>query len=417
MLVKPAISVRNVSKEFRLGELSSANTLRDAMAGWFRRKARSNTLHTSEEGYLRALDDVSFDVASGEVLGIIGPNGAGKSTLLKILSRITEPTRGEIEIRGRVASLLEVGTGFHHELTGRENIILNGSILGMKRAEIAAKFDEIVDFSGVERFLDTPVKRYSTGMQVRLAFAVAAHLEPEILIVDEVLAVGDAEFQRKCLGKMGDVAQSGRTVLFVSHNMSAVRNLCTRALLLSFGGIQEDASPEEVVRSYLSGTNIGDDHAVIDLDEEPERDFQVRRAALVSKAGEPSCHFSCDEAIRIELDLTVRRPQRELQGYMTLSRPDGQLILESDSYDTGSNQLSDLDIGSHRIVIDIPNRLLAPGAYTVYLNFSNPLGTGDDKRPNPGDVLRFMLSDVTTRRGARRRGAFSTRLGWRLGVH
>ena len=199
-----------------------------------------------------ALKDVSFEIRRGEVVGIIGRNGAGKSTLLKILSRITEPSAGRVEIRGRVASLLEVGTGFHPELTGRENIYLNGAILGMTRAEIRRKFDEIVDFAGVEKFLDTPVKRYSSGMYVRLAFAVAAHLEPEILVVDEVLAVGDAEFQKKCLGKMGEVARGGRTVLFVSHNMSAIQSLCTRGILLSGGSILADSAINLVVNRYVS---------------------------------------------------------------------------------------------------------------------------------------------------------------------
>jgi lipopolysaccharide transport system ATP-binding protein len=198
-----------------------------------------------------ALKDVSFEVKRGEVLGIIGRNGAGKSTLLKILSRITEPTTGRVEIRGRVASLLEVGTGFHPELSGRENIFLNGAILGMGRAEIRRKFDEIVGFSGVEKFIDTPVKRYSSGMYVRLAFAVAAHLEPDILVVDEVLAVGDAEFQKKCLGKMGDVANEGRTILLVSHNMAALENICNRGLLLSNGSVQIEGPVNEVILRYL----------------------------------------------------------------------------------------------------------------------------------------------------------------------
>ena len=198
-----------------------------------------------------ALRDVSFDVQQGEVLGIIGRNGAGKSTLLKILSRITEPTAGRVTLRGRVASLLEVGTGFHPELTGRENIFLNGAILGMSRAEIRRKFDEIVAFAEVEQFLDTPVKRYSSGMYVRLAFAVAAHLEPEILVVDEVLAVGDAEFQKKCLGKMGEVAKGGRTVLFVSHNMAAIRRLCSRVILLKNGRITQSGNVNQCIDTYL----------------------------------------------------------------------------------------------------------------------------------------------------------------------
>jgi lipopolysaccharide transport system ATP-binding protein len=209
-----------------------------------------------------ALRDVSFEMQAGQVMGIIGRNGAGKSTLLKVLSRITEPTTGRIELRGRIASLLEVGTGFHPELTGRENVYLNGTILGMRKREIDRKFDEIVDFAEVSRFIDTPVKRYSSGMYVRLAFAVAAHLEPEILVVDEVLAVGDAEFQRKCLGKMRDVAHEGRTVLFVSHNMAAVRGLCTRAIVMQGGRVAVDAGVDQAITAYLSGAqNVSSDRS------------------------------------------------------------------------------------------------------------------------------------------------------------
>lgn len=254
----PVISVRGVGKEYRLGEVTRNNTLRDSMSEWFRHKGKASTQrHGRPPGDERfwALKDVSFDVAQGEVLGVIGPNGAGKSTLLKILSRITEPTKGEIVLRGRVASLLEVGTGFNDELSGRENIILNGAILGMPKREIDRRFDEILDFSGVEKFIDTPVKRYSSGMKMRLAFAVAAHLEPDILIIDEVLAVGDAEFQRKCLGKMGEVARSGRTVLFVSHNLAAVENLCTQCLMLIGGQLACNDSPSVALSAYLAYTS------------------------------------------------------------------------------------------------------------------------------------------------------------------
>lgn len=251
-MTTPIISARGVGKRYSLGASVRSNSLREAMVEGARsllRPARS----PSPKPEFWALDDISFDVLPGDVVGIVGRNGAGKSTLLKVLSRITEPTRGRIELRGRIASLLEVGTGFHAELTGRENIYLNGTILGMRKREIDRKFDEIVAFSEVERFIDTPVKRYSSGMYVRLAFAVAAHLEPEILVVDEVLAVGDAEFQRKCLGKMSDVAQQGRTVLFVSHNMAAVRGLCTRAILLDKGRVRIDADTSTVVSAYLAG--------------------------------------------------------------------------------------------------------------------------------------------------------------------
>ncbi|MCC7230446.1 MAG: ABC transporter ATP-binding protein, partial [Fimbriimonadaceae bacterium] len=247
-----ALSVRGLTKEYQiLHNAERHNRVTDAVAdsvkGLFRKK---------EVETFRALDDVSFDVKKGEVLGVIGRNGAGKSTLLKILSRITEPTSGEVHVYGRVGSLLEVGTGFHPELTGRENIYLNGAILGMRRREIDRQFDAIVDFAEVEKFLDTPVKRYSSGMYVRLAFAVAAHLNPEILIVDEVLAVGDAQFQKKCLGKMQDVSrQDGRTVLFVSHNMAAIKALCTKALYLAKGSTLMTGDSESVVTHYLASTH------------------------------------------------------------------------------------------------------------------------------------------------------------------
>ena len=253
-MTRPIIEVENISKRYRLGQFN-ARSLREEAERLFRRR-RSNgkddgASGPANESEFWALKDVSFSVQPGEVIGIIGRNGGGKSTLLKIVSRVTEPTSGEIRIRGRVASLLEVGTGFHPELTGRENIFLNGAILGMTRAEIKTKFDEIIAFAEVERFLDTPVKRYSSGMYVRLAFAVAAHLEPEILIVDEVLAVGDGEFQKKCLGKMRDISCGGRTILFVSHNLDAIKTLCDRAILLEAGQLKSDLPPAEAIAVYL----------------------------------------------------------------------------------------------------------------------------------------------------------------------
>jgi lipopolysaccharide transport system ATP-binding protein len=247
----PAVRADGVAKHYRLGTLERYPTLREVLAAPFRR-ARATRPPPPGGDSLWALRDVSFEVEPGEVLGIIGRNGAGKSTLLKILSRITEPTAGVIELRGRVGSLLEVGTGFHPELTGRENVFLNGAILGMRRAEIARQFDAIIAFSETERFVDTPVKYFSSGMYMRLAFAVAAHLEPEILIVDEVLAVGDAAFQRKCLGRMDQVAHGGRTVLFVSHNMDAVRRLCRRSLLLQHGRVEVLGPTADVLARYLA---------------------------------------------------------------------------------------------------------------------------------------------------------------------
>lgn len=257
------ISVENLSKTYRLGQIGTGTFTNDLKLWWAKARGKPNPLlkigekdHGNRDGEeLYALRDISYAVEQGEALGIIGRNGAGKSTLLKILSRVTAPTSGKIKVKGRIASLLEVGTGFHPELTGRENIFLNGAILGMKRKEIERKFDEILDFAEVEKFIDTPVKRYSSGMYVRLAFSVAAHLEPEILIVDEVLAVGDATFQKKSLGKMGDVARTGRTVLFVSHNMDAVLSLCSSSLVLNNGQLVFCGKSEEAVRFYLHSSS------------------------------------------------------------------------------------------------------------------------------------------------------------------
>src|SRR6266705_1693597 len=256
-----AIRVENVCKRYRIGQRQRYKTLRDALFGVMGTPFRgvraclsgqgTSKSYQESDNFIWALKDVSLEVKRGEVIGVVGRNGAGKSTLLKILSRITKPTKGFAEIHGRVGSLLEVGTGFHPELTGRENIYLNGAILGIKKAEIAHKFDEIVAFAEVEKFIDTPVKRYSSGMYVRLAFAVAAHMETEILLVDEVLAVGDAEFQKKCLGKIGDVAKGGRTVLFVSHNMAAVQGLCTSGVFLSQGRVVTQGTAADVVQHYL----------------------------------------------------------------------------------------------------------------------------------------------------------------------
>jgi lipopolysaccharide transport system ATP-binding protein len=304
----PIITVENLCKTYRLGARQAPYaTLRESLVNavkaplhWLKRSRRNGaeTLH--------ALRDVSFTVEPGEVVGIIGRNGAGKSTLLKILSRITEPTRGEVIIRGRVGSLLEVGTGFHPELTGRDNIYLNGAILGMKRREIARKFDEIVAFAEVDRFIDTAVKYYSSGMYMRLAFAVAAHLEPEILIVDEVLAVGDAEFQKKCLGKMSDVARQGRTVLFVSHNMAAVQNLCANGVLLSQGRIQTLGKVSEVISRYLSALEA-DNSNDLDLRNHPSRVTRgkpiIERVRLFNPTREQTEAFACGDRMTIEMYL------------------------------------------------------------------------------------------------------------------
>lgn len=314
------IRVEGLSKSYTLRHRKAErytalrDVITDNVKGLFRRKA---VTESSEEFF--ALRDVSFTVDAGDRVGIIGRNGAGKSTLLKVLSRITEPTHGRIILNGRVASLLEVGTGFHPELSGRENIYLNGAILGMSRAEITAKFDEIVAFAEVERFLDTPVKRYSSGMYVRLAFAVAAHLEPEILVVDEVLAVGDAKFQRKCLGKMEDVSKGGRTILFVSHQMDAVQRLCNKGLLLEHGQLAATGSMNDVIHAYTSSGSSG--NAVTELVQyaTPELVAFTERVRLLDHDGRPLNEIRMGTAWALQVDFTLRRPVEGLVVALGLS--------------------------------------------------------------------------------------------------
>ena len=318
------IKVKNLFKEYRLGTISHGTLQQDLQSWWARMRGKEDpnaqiqthniSVNTNNNERFWALKDVSFEVKNGEALGIIGRNGTGKSTLLKILSRITSPTSGSVKIRGRVSSLLEVGTGFHPELTGRENIFLNGSILGMTREEIKGKFDEIVEFSGIEKFLDTPVKRYSSGMYVRLAFAVAAHLEPEILVVDEVLSVGDAEFQEKCLGKMSEVSQSGRTIIFVSHNMIAVRNLCPRVILLDYGRVVAEGNASAIISQYLNRDN--QEGAILSSDQLQKLQMrmgnrslsavQFREIRLQDKKGNLRNHFYSDEEIGIQVTYECR---------------------------------------------------------------------------------------------------------------
>ena len=311
-----AVRVQHLSKQYRIGRPASAQMFSEVLAAAIRQPFRAlkrlgaGSLHTGQISHIWALRDVSFEVEQGQIVGIIGPNGAGKSTLLKILSRITEPTAGRVEIHGRVASLLEVGTGFHPELTGRENIYLSGTFLGMRKAEIDGNLDAIIAFAEIEKFADTPVKHYSSGMYVRLAFAVAAHLEPEILIVDEVLAVGDAAFQRKCLSKIEDVRQHGRTVLFVSHNMSAINRLCQRAILISGGAIQQDGSTAQVTSSYLlSSLKTAAERAWVDPATAPGDDV-VRLRAMRIRTTEGVTIEAADirQPVGIEMAYDVLKP-------------------------------------------------------------------------------------------------------------
>lgn len=319
-----AIEVRGLGKRYVLGEhAGSATTLREALTGTARRLARRGSGGTSNE--LWSLRDVSFEVERGHALGVIGRNGAGKSTLLRVLTRITEPTEGVARTRGRVGSLLEVGTGFHPELTGRENVFLNGALLGMARREIATRFDEIVEFAGVARFIDTPVKRYSSGMYLRLAFAVAAHLDADIMIVDEVLAVGDAEFQRKCLGKMGDLERGGRTVLFVSHNLDAIQRLCSTSLWLEHGEVRAIGPSAEVVDDYLSTglaptTRRGYSSASTQV--------TLADVRLLDAEGKPTVELRRDQPVTVEVRFRVCEPVLDLDVSLFVENLRGVRVLD-----------------------------------------------------------------------------------------
>jgi lipopolysaccharide transport system ATP-binding protein len=366
--MKPIVRVEGLSKHYRIGARRAGyDTLRESIV-----RAASAGLKTlrSQNGKqsldtVWALKDISFDVAPGEVVGIIGRNGAGKSTLLKTLSRITEPTKGRVELYGRVASLLEVGTGFHHELTGRDNIYLNGAILGMHKAEIDRKFDEIVAFAEIDKFLDTPVKHYSSGMYMRLAFAVASHLEPEILLVDEVLAVGDAAFQKKCLGKMGEVAKQGRTILFVSHNMLAVRSLCGRAIWIDKGQIAAAGETEEIVLDYLEQATL----PVLEQTwEHPENapgndSIRIHAARVRAVNAETEKEITIESPIRLEFEFWSLQPGALQNLTMHLHTAEGVYVLATGSGTKLRPQ------GLVRETVTIPARFLNDGVYTVTIQF------------------------------------------------
>jgi lipopolysaccharide transport system ATP-binding protein len=366
----PAIRVVQLGKRYRLGEQQRAgyHTLRESLVGLASgalRRLRQPAASPPSEFW--ALSDINLEIRHGEVVGLVGRNGAGKSTLLKILSRIIKPTTGRAELRGRVGSLLEVGTGFHPELTGRENVYLNGAILGMSRREISRKFDEIVAFAEVDRFLDTPVKRYSSGMYVRLAFAVAAHLEPEILVVDEVLAVGDQRFQKKCLGKMNEVSRHGRTVLFVSHNIAALVNLCSRAVLIDQGRVVADGEPRSVTQQYLS-TEAEASHGDCDLSARPRRGGLplIQKLRLFNAAGQLASRIACGEALTVEFDLDLPQPLAEPNLGVGFDNHWGQRIC------TVANFLSPDELpllhGTCRVRCRIAELPLVPGTYTLTLN-------------------------------------------------
>ena len=351
-----AISVSNVSKKYIIGKQKDSS-FRGALQGVFNRKS-------IQGDEFMALSDLNFEIKKGEVLGIIGKNGAGKSTLLKILSQITKPTTGRIEINGRVASLLEVGTGFHPELTGRENIYLNGTILGMSRKEVSSKFEEIVEFSGVEKFIDTPVKHYSSGMYVRLAFAVAAHLEPEILIIDEVLAVGDAEFQKKCLGKMKDVANEGRTVIFVSHNMSAVKTMCKKGLVLSKGEVKFFGDVDEAVGNYFGVNDISQQNLIF-FDDIFVKDLFSLKLISIENTGK-GFDLPLEENLEIQIctsaELFTDQPDRYSVTYH-LHNELGEALFSLSSINVKMKK------GINKLICVIPPNFFQTGKFTLSMFF------------------------------------------------
>jgi lipopolysaccharide transport system ATP-binding protein len=372
-----AIRVENLGKQYRIGLTPIRyRTLRETISESFTRDGRANRAANKEDlGTIWALRDISFEVYKGQVLGIIGRNGAGKSTLLKILSRITEPTTGYAEIRGRVGSLLEVGTGFHPELSGRENIYLNGAILGMRREEIDRKFDEIVAFSEVEKFIDTPVKRFSSGMYLRLAFAVAAHLEPQILVVDEVLAVGDAEFQRKCLGKMNDVAKEGRTVLFVSHNMSAILRLTDETILLDQGRIVLRAPTPQAVDHYMASGFSQSGERIWNIDEIPPESAPFRPIALRISDNNQRRYdrVRSTNPITIEVEYALDAPLKGLRVGVYMQTTRGEFVFTS--FDTdNTNQFEQYSMrqeGHYVSRCTLPPDFLNEGQYVLGINASS----------------------------------------------
>ena len=416
------IEINNISKEYRLGVISSGMLTKDISSAWARFRGKEdpnsrvmvNSLNKSNiSSKVWALKNISLSLKKGEILGIIGKNGAGKSTILKILSRITSPTKGNAKIRGRVGSLLEVGTGFHPELTGRENIYLNGSILGLRKYEIDQRLDMIVDFSGIEQYIDTPVKRYSPGMYVRLGFAVAAHLNLDILIVDEVLAVGDMEFQRKAIGAMQNtVGDSDRTVIFVSHNMEMIKNLCNRCIVLEKGEIFFDGSADEAIRMYK---NLNNDKTYLDIiknnchivyDQELDRPFQINSFKITDKTGKEENIFSIKDQIFVYVNFIVRQHTMDLMVNLSIFE-NGELLLASNINDKDNKYSFRIKKGDYKSTIFIPELTLKSGNYQLRVNMgiSNYLGNVFDTK----DGIEIKVHDKIE--GLATNTALTTRAG------
>lgn len=380
-----AIQAENISKQYRLGQVGTGTISHDLNRLWSKIRGKEDPYlkigesnDRSQKGvseYVWSLKDINFEIEQGDAVGIIGRNGAGKSTLLKLLSKVTKPTTGSFKVKGRIASLLEVGTGFNPEMTGRENIYLNGAILGMRKHEISRKFDEIVDFSGVERYIDTPVKRYSSGMYVRLAFAVAAHLESEILIVDEVLAVGDAEFQKKCLGKMGDVSKGeGRTVLFVSHNMGAVQNLCNKGILLENGSIVHNGAIQQIIEQYSKPKNISNKIIVGDFNIDSFKKLLIRSVCVLNADKEISSQINNKGTAFLEIVLEIFQEGKGYDIAFQLSHIMYGVVLCSTFKDTNLEGFDSYIFkkGTHKFLIELPIYLLREGDYTINVAASIP---------------------------------------------
>ncbi len=407
--MKPIISVRGLGKKYRIRseEKKRYSTLRDDLAETVQKILQGKLWRRHTEDFW-ALQDINFDIYPGEVVGIIGRNGAGKSTLLKILSRIVKPTLGEARLRGRVGSLLEVGAGFHPELTGRENIFMNGTVLGMKRAEIKKKFDEIVAFAEVEKFLDTPVKHYSSGMYVRLAFAVAAHLEPEILLVDEVLAVGDAAFQKKCLGKMEDVAaKEGRTVLFVSHNMGAISTLTSKSVFLNRGRLIFDGKTEDAVSKYISESY--NNHSVWQAESPNDHPLQIVKVTLLNQSGQQASEFDVQEGLSVELEYEVRKALKSAVVAVNIHAADGTHLVSLEDTDREPDLLIERQPGRYSSSVKIPGDWLNSGSYLLRVSCGIPRRLSFDNI----EALMFALvetGDCSTR--GHRRGYLLPMLKW-----
>jgi len=418
-----AIQIEHLSKMYRLGVINNGTLFRDIQS-WIALKRGKEDPHSKigenkysgNKDYFWALKDVSFDIKQGDRLGIIGKNGAGKSTLLKILSRITTPTEGRIKIKGKIASLLEVGTGFHGELTGKENIYLNGAILGMRKRRIDEKIDEIITFSGIEQHIDTPVKRYSSGMYVRLAFAVAAHLDSDILIADEVLAVGDAEFQKKALGKMQDLSTGeGRTVLFVSHNMGSIRNLCNCGITMGNGRIIFVGNIDDCIGKYtssiLSAPISSEQQSERSYDVDNTKPFQVEKIQIINKYGNQLSMYEAQEELKIRLFCISNDPILDLYCWLSLKTENGQPIIICDSREDGKNILNNLGKNNYVIDVTIPSGILSNGDYKLSLRFGSGNFSGFYIQCLD-DTLSFKITDTISFRGNTRNALTSMILNW-----